>query len=179
MLSPNNLFMGVIMKGYLANGLFTYGDRLVNKEIAQKLRSVYYGVTRHYLDLFLPQEQGINDKSSYADSVMIAKADSQALMQADFLVAVIDGVEIDAGVACEIGYFATTGRPIFALYTDIRQQGRDNQIKIDALINDGTENQFMYRNLFVVGLIKQNGAIYTSLASLSNDFITYIKENDN
>ncbi|TVX86114.1 nucleoside 2-deoxyribosyltransferase [Paenibacillus agilis] len=167
------------MKGYLANGLFSLGDRMVNRVIATQLRGAYREITGEQLDLFVPQEQTINDKSSYADSVMIAKLDSESLMTSDFLVAVIDGVEIDSGVAAEIGMYSTTGKPIFALYTDIRQGGRDNTQKIGALIEDCTENQFMYRNLFVVGLVKQNGAVFLDIDSLIEDFMTYVKEDIN
>ncbi|EJW13907.1 nucleoside 2-deoxyribosyltransferase [Paenibacillus alvei] len=164
------------MKGYLANGLFTIGDRMVNEEIALSLRTAYVETTGGVLDLFVPQEQGINDKSTYADSVLIAQLDSEALMASDFLVAVIDGVEIDSGVAAEIGMFATTGKPIFTLYSDIRQEGRSNDMKIQALVEDGTENQFMYRNLFVLGLIKKNGSVYSSINSLVEDFVKHINE---
>lgn len=149
-------------KGYLANGLFGLGDRLVNELVAKEVRGAIPGV-----DLYVPQENmAINDKSAYADSLAIAGADMKALKASDFLVAVIDGVEIDAGVAAEIGAFSMLDRPIFVLYTDTRQQGRDNTKKIDALVADGTENQFMYRNLFVVGLIKQNGMIVNSVEQL-------------
>ncbi len=54
-------------------------------------------------------------------------------------------------------------RPIIGVLTDVRQQGRDNMQKIEALIRDGLENQFVYRNLFVVGLIKRNGVITSSI----------------
>lgn len=149
-------------KGYLANGLFGLGDRLINELVAKEVRTAVPGV-----DLYVPQENmAINDKSAYADSLAIASADIKALKESDFLVAVIDGVEIDAGVAAEIGAFSMLDRPIFGLYTDTRQQGRDNTKKIDALVADGTENQFMYRNLFVVGLIKQNGMIVNSVEQL-------------
>lgn len=149
-------------KGYLANGLFGLGDRLINELVAKEVRTAIPGV-----DLYVPQENmAINDKAAYADSLAIAGADMQALKESDFLVAVIDGVEIDAGVAAEIGAFSMLNRPIFGLYTDTRQQGRDNTKKIDALVADGTENQFMYRNLFVVGLIKQNGRIVNSVEQL-------------
>ncbi|PEN61646.1 nucleoside 2-deoxyribosyltransferase [Bacillus wiedmannii] len=158
------------MKGYLANGLFTAGDCAVNVAIATSLRKVIPGI-----DLYVPQENdAINDKNAYADSVTIAQADSKELLESDFLVAVIDGVEIDAGVAAEIGIFSTTGKPIFALYTDIRQLGRDNRRKLDALVEDATENQFMYRNLFVVGLIKQSGG---SISPTVPSLINTIKEN--
>lgn len=151
-------------KGYLANGLFTLGDRIVNKAIALKLRENDKG-----LDLYVPQEnEEINDKNLFANSVAIAEADTQMLMDSDFLVAVIDGVEIDSGVAAEIGAFSTTGKPIYALYTDVRQDGRTNPDKLKALIEDGTENQFAYRNLFVIGLIKKTaGGVYSNIDLLA------------
>ncbi|MBM7700139.1 nucleoside 2-deoxyribosyltransferase [Kurthia huakuii] len=148
--------------GYLANGLFSLGDRLVNDIIAKEVRQALPGV-----ELYVPQENAaINDKEAYADSAQIAAADMTALMNSDFLIAVLDGVEIDSGVAAEIGAFATLQRPIFGLLTDTRQQGRDNVKKIAALKADATENQFIYRNLFVVGLIKQHGIIATSIEEL-------------
>jgi nucleoside 2-deoxyribosyltransferase len=149
------------VKGYLANGLFSHADRMFNNYIATLLRIEF-----PQLDLFLPQEQAINDKNSYADSVMIAEIDTKNLLNSDFMIAVIDGVEIDSGVSTEIGIFSTTGKPIFGLCTDIRQFGRDNDKKIQALINDGIENQFIYRNLFTVGVIKKNGKIVSNLANL-------------
>ena len=151
------------MKAYLANGLFGIGDRLVNDLIAKEVREAIQGI-----DLYVPQENGdINDKNAYADSIAIAEADMERLEKSDFLIAIIDGVEIDSGVAAEIGAFYTSGKPIFALYSDVRQQGRSNHKKIDALIDDGTENQFMYRNLFVIGIIKKSkGGLYSSIESL-------------
>lgn len=157
------------MKGYLANGLFSMGDRLINQLIASRLRS-----EANDIELYVPQEnEEINNKSQYADSISIAKADTKKLMESDFLIAVIDGVEIDSGVAAEIGMFSTTGKPIFALFTDVRQLGRDNEEKIDALVEDATENQFVYRNLFVIGLIKQaEGGIFSEI----EDLVQAVKE---
>lgn len=148
--------------GYLANGLFSLGDQLVNELVADAVRQTLPGV-----ELYVPQENGaINDKAAYADSEQIASADMASLLKSDFLIAVLDGVEIDSGVAAEIGAFSMLNRPIFALLTDTRQQGRDNMKKIDALQKDATENQFIYRNLFVVGLIKQRGIIVSSIEEL-------------
>lgn len=140
------------MKAYLANGLFSMADRLFNNIIAEEIRKEIKGI-----DLYVPQENdAINNKSSYADSIAIAEADMNKLESSDILIAVIDGVEIDSGVAAEIGAFYMMNKPIFALYTDVRQEGRDNSKKIQALIDSGVENQFMYRNLFVIGLIKKS-----------------------
>lgn len=151
------------MKVYLANGLFGMGDRLLNSLISSQVREEIKDI-----DLYVPQENdAINDKSSYADSMTIAKADIDKLKESDFLIAVIDGVEIDSGVAAEIGAFYMMDKPIFALYSDVRLQGRDNNKKVEALIDDGTENQFMYRNLFVIGLIKETkGGIYSTIDDL-------------
>lgn len=147
------------MKAYLANGLFSIGDRFVNELLATEIRKAIPDI-----ELYVPQENdAINDKSAYADSLTIARADMESLQQSDVLIAVIDGVEIDSGVAAEIGVFSTYNRPIIALFSDVRQLGRDNTKKIEALIEDGVENQFIYRNLFVIGLIKNNGFIVQSI----------------
>ncbi len=155
------------MKAYLANGLFSIGDRYVNELLARELRAAIPKI-----ELYVPQENdAINDKNAYADSLAIAAADLNSLKESDVLIAVIDGVEIDSGVAAEIGAFSMLGRPIVALFSDVRQQGRTNAKKIDALVADGTENQFIYRNLFVVGLIKQNGVI----ASTTREVVEQVK----
>ncbi|MGN7479772.1 nucleoside 2-deoxyribosyltransferase [Solibacillus silvestris] len=147
------------MKAYLANGLFSIGDRYVNELLAREIRAAIPSI-----ELYVPQENdAINDKNAYANSLAIAEADLSSLKESDVLIAVIDGVEIDSGVAAEIGAFSMLNRPIIALFSDVRQLGRTNSKKIDALIEDGTENQFIYRNLFVVGLIKQNGAIVSTV----------------
>jgi len=147
------------MKAYLANGLFSLGDRLVNEQLAVAIRDAISSI-----ELYVPQENdAINDKTAYADSLAIAQADLEMLQKSDVLVAVLDGVEIDSGVAAEIGAFAMLNRPIIGVFTDVRQQGRDNMQKIEALVRDGIENQFVYRNLFVIGLIKRNGIITSSI----------------
>ena len=159
------------MKAYLANGLFSIGDRYVNERIAAELRKAVGGI-----ELYVPQENdAINDKSAYADSLAIAAADLAHLEESDVLIAVLDGVEVDSGVAAEIGVFSTFNRPIIALFSDVRQQGRDNAKKIDALVEDGTENQFIYRNLFVVGLIKRNGVIVGTIEELAAEVKRHVK----
>ncbi len=156
------------MKAYLANGLFSLGDRLVNERLASAIRQAIPEI-----ELYVPQENdAINDKTAYADSLAIAEADLAMLQKSDVLVAVLDGVEIDSGVAAEIGAFAMLNRPIVGVFTDVRQQGRENMMKIEALIRDGIENQFVYRNLFVIGLIKRNGVITTSI----NDAVLAVQE---
>lgn len=160
------------MKAYLANGLFSIGDRYVNELLASKIREARPGI-----ELYVPQENGaINDKNAYADSLAIAEADLTSLQESDLLIAVLDGVEIDSGVAAEIGVFSTTNRPIIALFSDVRQQGRSNTKKMDALIADGTENQFIYRNLFVIGLIKRNGIVVSTVEDVVAQLEVYAQQ---
>ena len=102
----------------------------------------------------------INDKSNYADSIMIANGDNAYLEEADILVAVLDGQTMDVGLAAEIGYFFSMNKPIIALYSDTRQ-GNVTEEKTAAL-DKIAESQWSYINLYVVGLIKQRGVIVGS-----------------
>lgn len=168
------------MKAYLANALFSESDQMYNSYIAEMIRNTIKGV-----DLYVPQENpALNDKSGYADSMTIFDGDNHYLDEADILIAVIDGLEIDSGVAAEIGRFLaykevgehafhTKPRYVYALYTDVRQQGRGNQQKVDALVADGTENQFFYRNLYVIGGIKKHGKILDSIENLCEELERY------
>ena len=160
------------MKAYLANGLFSIGDRFVNELLAKELRTEIPEI-----DLYVPQENdAINDKQAFANSIAIAQADMEKLQNSDVLIAVVDGIEIDSGVAAEIGVFSTYNRPIIALFSDVRQLGRDNQQKINALVEDGTENQFIYRNLFVIGIIKKNGVIVSTVEDVVENVKRYLGE---
>lgn len=156
-------------KIYFASPLFASMEVRYNASVVADIRSRYQD-----LEVYLPQEQGeINDKNAYANSVMIAKADTDALLASDILIAVIDGLSIDAGVASEIGVAYQAGIPIIGLYTDSRQQGFDNQKKIDALSELG-ESQFSYVNLYTVGLIKLNGILVDSEEAMIEAIQTYL-----
>lgn len=156
-------------KIYFASPLFASMEVRYNANVVADIRSRYQD-----LEVYLPQEQGeINDKNAYANSVMIAKADTDALLASDILIAVIDGLSIDAGVASEIGVAYQAGIPIIGLYTDSRQQGFDNQKKINALSELG-ESQFSYVNLYTVGLIKLNGILVDSEEAMIEAIQTYL-----
>lgn len=158
------------LKIYFANDLFTEESRLWNQTVVDKIRKKY-GNT---VDIYLPQENNkINDKKKYANSIDIAKADTERLEKADLLIAVLDGLSIGAGTATEIGIFAEKHKPMIGVYTDIRQQGANCQAKLDAL-KDVAENQFFYINLFTVGQVKLNGEIVTSSKQLIKTLGKYV-----
>lgn len=155
------------MKLYFAGPMFAKADLLYNEYMVKQIRDLDDSI-----EVYLPQENGaINDKTAYADSKMIALADTQKVLESDLLVAVLDGITIDAGVASEIGVAYAKNIPMIGLYTDTRQQGADNQKKLAAL-GDTAENQFHYLNLYTVGLVKLNGSIVTN----EQDFLALIKD---
>lgn len=149
------------MKAYLASHFFDTFGYEGTRNLAHQIRCLM-----PEMDLYVPQENGeINDKQANDASITaesIYKADRDRLLSSDILIAYIDGVEIDAGVACEIGLFSglieteklheDPKRTIIGLYTDSRQHG--------------TGDNHMYKNQFVVGAIKQNGTIVSSLTEL-------------
>ena len=159
------------MNIYFASPLFAKSDLLYNAEIVNQIRATYPQVT-----IYLPQENAaINDKSAYADSTMIAQADTEKVLESDLMIALLDGLTIDPGVASEIGVAYAKGIPVLGLYTDSRQQGAENQQKLSAL-KTVAENQFHYLNLYTVGLIKLNGEIYSSEAALLAGLANYLSE---
>lgn len=162
------------MKVYLASPLFSLAEQNFNKLIAERIRKEF-----NNLELYLPQESQINDKSSFADSKIIANIDSNELIESDIIIAVLDGNSIDAGVSAEIGIFSTTDKPIFAIGTDIRTKGRENIDKYNAFVECPFELQWFYFNLFVVGLIKNSGgSISTTVDGLIEEIKKYISTLD-
>ncbi len=154
-------------KLYFAASLFNEMELAFNALLAGRMREELPA-----LEVFLPQEQGeINDKTAYADSKMIAKLDTEAILESDVLFAVLDGQVIDPGVASEIGVAYQAGIPIVALYSDTRQQGGSDPEKLAAL-QDLAESQFSYINLYTVGLVKLNGVVVAS----SSEAILALKE---
>lgn len=155
------------MNIYFAGPMFAKADLLYNEYLVKKIRELDDSI-----EVYLPQEnEGINDKTAYADSKMIALADTEKVLESDLLVAILDGITIDAGVASEIGVAYAKNIPMIGLYTDTRQQGANNQNKLAAL-GVIAENQFHYLNLYTIGLVKLNGAVVSDEQS----FLDSIKQ---
>ncbi len=158
---------------YFAAPLFAQSDLLYNQHLVKRIRELSSA-----LSIYLPQENaGINDKSAYADSKMIALADTEEVLKSDLMIALLDGLTIDAGVASEIGVAYAKGIPIIGLYTDSRQQGADNQQKLMAL-QTPAENQFHYLNLYTIGLIKLNGEIVNTEEALLEQIKSFLESSD-
>lgn len=141
------------MKVYFANSLFNDSDLMYNEKVVGEIRKAFDGG----IDVYNPMENdAINDKTQYADSLTIVKADYDELKDSDVLVAVIDSD--DSGVALEIGMFYMMNKPIIGIYTDTRRVAYGNEQKKEAIDILG-ENQIAYTNLMVIGAIKERGEL--------------------
>ncbi|WP_207940779.1 nucleoside 2-deoxyribosyltransferase [Enterococcus sp. DIV2402] len=161
------------MNIYFAAPMFAKSDLVYNTYLVKTIRDSYPEVA-----IYLPQEnEAINDKTAYADSKMIALADTEKVLESQLMIALLDGITIDAGVASEIGVAYAKNIPILGLYTDTRQQGGEHPKKLAALQTAG-ENQFHYLNLYTVGLIKLNGEIYSTEEALLKGLAAYIENSE-
>lgn len=149
-------------KIYFGGGLFSEMELMYNRYVVDMIREKY----GDRVDVYMPQEnEAINDKSGFANSLDIASGDNAYLEKTDIMIALLDGVTPDSGLSAEIGYFYSFNRPILAIYSDTRQGTHGNQLKIDAL-DDIAESQFSYINLYTVGLVKQRGEILRNAEEL-------------
>lgn len=152
------------MKAYLASFFFDKFGYEGTKKLAEDIREAVPNI-----ELYVPQENDeINDKENNDSTITaeaIYQADTDKLLASQVLIACIDGVEIDAGVACEIGAFAGcldtlaqlqlqhTPKYIIALYSDMRR--------------NGTGDNRMYKNLYVKGAIEKYGTVVGSTEEIT------------
>lgn len=107
-------------RGYFAAPLFNAAERRFNLEVVNRLEI--------FVNIFLPQRdggllpellrQGMPQKQA---ETIIFSSDMAALKTSSFLIAVLDGSTVDAGVAFEVGYMQYLGRPCWGLQTDMRR----------------------------------------------------------
>lgn len=57
------------------------------------------------------------------DPMAIGGKNARMIEDAEAVLAVLDGPDVDSGTAAEIGYAAALGRPVVGYRTDIRQSG--------------------------------------------------------
>lgn len=135
------------------------------------------------LDLYVPQRNSdINDKKNNdatITDIKISQADTAKLKEANILIANLDGLTIDDGVSAEVmahGVMAELEeendidfpRMIIGIITDMRYQG--------------TGENKLYRNLMIIGKVKEHGELVVGYAGddsfkekvvdLINDFIS-------
>ncbi len=102
-------------KIYLAAPLFSVLERDYNKRLAKKI-----GENPDFI-VFLPQEIS-PDKSNKIDPMFpIYEGCRDLIVDSDIILAIVDGSDVDSGVAWELGYATAKGIPSICVRTDIRK----------------------------------------------------------
>ena len=91
------------MQIYLAAPLFSEAERDFNKRVANELREAGF-------DVWMAQESLFIKDGTPKEKKLIYETEITALTKCDVVVAVLDGVDVDCGVAFEIGYVAALGK---------------------------------------------------------------------
>jgi nucleoside 2-deoxyribosyltransferase/predicted secreted protein len=109
---------------YLAAPLFSEAERSYNDGLASLLRE-------HFFEVYVPQEGGDDTPCRDArEHARIYEENRKALIEADTVVAVIDGADADSGTAWEMGYSAAQNKPVVALRTDFRRVGTHEHVNL-------------------------------------------------
>jgi len=111
----------VRVKIYQAGPLFTDAEKEFNRKVAEALRQAGHQV-------FLPQEHEQQLVPGYPAKIFAG--DVRGLDDADAVVAVLDGSDVDSGTAWECGYAYAKGKPIFGLRTDTRIYGKEEKVNL-------------------------------------------------
>lgn len=162
------------MKGYLASHFFNDAMFRWTEDLAQYIEK------NTDLDLYVPQRNAdINDKKNNdatITDIKISQADTERLKEANILIANLDGLTIDDGVSAEI-----MAHGIMAEFE------KDNNIDfprlIIGIITDmryiGTGENKLYRNLMIIGKVKEHGHLVVGYAgddSFKNEVVDLINE---
>ena len=155
------------LRGYLATHFFDIFGFEGTKKLAETIREKC-----PWLDLYVPQENDeINDKENNDSNITaeaIYQADLERLLSSQILIAYIDGVEVDSGVASELGIMAGhletldllsqefgfnySPKLIIGIYSDMRRKG--------------TGDNHMYKNMFVLGLVMKHGVVVDTVEDI-------------
>jgi len=119
-MKPNNANGNRKPKIYLAGPLFSDAETTFNEMVAQFLEE--------WVDVYLPQRDGglMSDMVSSGISADVAarsvfQGDINAIHEADYLIAILDGRAIDEGVALELGVAYTLSKRCVGIQTDSRR----------------------------------------------------------
>lgn len=113
------------MRIYLAAPLFTESERVFNLVLATALETEGHRV-------YLPQRETPSPEGA-GRTTAIFRANLTALAEADAVVAVCDGPQVDDGTAWEIGYAYGRNIQVFGLRTDTRI-GHQSDERINLMI---------------------------------------------
>ncbi len=106
------------MKVYIAEPLFTPGERKYAEEIDELVRNLGF-------DTYLPhRDAGVFERGK-SSSKTFFENDLKELKECAFVVAILNGTDVDSGTAWEIGYAYAMGKPVYGILEDTRKPNLD------------------------------------------------------
>ena len=175
-------------KIYLASHFFNRGGFLETEYLADYLTE-FFGDS---IELYVPHRNAdINDKKGNDQNITdidVYEGDMEKLKEVDVLIANLDGVEIDSGVAGEIMAAAMYNelnyddKLIIGYTTDVRRNRADMDFLLD--ISDESnpfalrqleqhKENFLYRNIMITGACRKWGALIDGYA-YNDDYLLEI-----
>jgi len=117
--------MSAVRRIYLSGPLFSRGEIAWGGRVKSFLEDRLDGVR-----VIWPHELS----PCLAGPQQIFQANLDALKEADLMVAILDGPQVDDGTAWEIGYFFGAGKRVFGLRTDLRRAGEAESSRVNLMI---------------------------------------------
>ena len=111
------------MKVFLASPLFSDAERELNSNLAKSLRE-------NRFEVWLAQEAPFIQQETHKEKKVIYEGDLLALKTSDVVVAILDSINVDAGVTYEMGYATALGKPIVGLKTDYRTFSKMEEVNL-------------------------------------------------
>ncbi len=121
-------------KLYIASPLgFSEAGRIAYPKILKIVKSEGYAVLdpwvltpKKWIDAVAAMPDGPKRKREWTRlNDIIGRNNARAIRESDGIVAVLDGVDVDSGVASEIGYGAGLGKRVLAYRGDFRRTGEN------------------------------------------------------
>ena len=100
---------------YLAGPLFSAGEKAFNSSLATAITTRAPHVT-----VVLPQERAKSFLGKPGQNKAIFNDCIEGVLQADVIVAILDGADVDSGTAVELGYALACKKPVVGIRTDFR-----------------------------------------------------------
>jgi nucleoside 2-deoxyribosyltransferase len=144
---------------YVAGPLFSQAERdFLEKMVDCLAEAANLSPTEHF---FLPHRDG-GELGKGPTRTQIFNLDINTLKQAEIVVALLDGQDVDSGTCIELGYARASDKKIFGIITDFRSY----------CTNDHEPQR---PNLMVWGVCEEGNTLFHSLPELSESFANYVK----
>lgn len=142
----------VSMKIYLAGPLFTEGERSFCVSLKERLKNMGF-------EVLWPWELTDQKSNSPLLNRRIFDANVAAIESADFLVAILDGCDVDSGTAWELGYAHSRGKKVFGIRTDFRLSGDNHESMVNIMVS-----QSLVKAVRTIGQLEEALSSYLPLA---------------